>query len=266
MKNFETYQENLNKSLKEKMFFLSHIDISSFDLIVDYGCGNGAMLKQLRVLAPKATLIGYDHSKQMIDFCLSECAGLPINFTDSWRLIKENLNNYKNKLIIFSSVLHENSEKDQKMLIYTAMLSFDTVVIRDMRPPLNNEPISNSTRKRVLKQVGSWQAQLFENKWGKITNKEQLYRFFLMNEFVDNFETEVEEDYFGVVWEEIDVILTNFGYLKFSENYTLPYRKKQVEKRFQHKMQDFTHRNAIYYKPMEEKNANQTTISETTKC
>lgn len=247
MKNFETYQQNLSKSLQEKLFFLSHIDISKYDLIVDFGCGNGALTKYLANIT-NSTLIGYDDSEQMIEFCKKEHKNIQIQFTNVWADIRKNLHHYKNKLIIFSSVLHENSENEQKMLIYTAMLNFDTVVIRDMRPPLNNEPISNATRKRVLKQVGSWQAELFETKWGKITDKNNLYRFFLMNEFVENFESELEEDYFGVIWGEIDTILTGFGYSKFSQNYTLQYRKKQVEKRFQHKMEDFTHRNVIYFK------------------
>ena len=116
-----------------------------------------------------------------------------------------------------------------------------------MKRPLNNEPISNVTRKRILKQVAPWQAKMFEERWGRIDNKEKMYRFFLMNEFVENFETEVEEDYFGVDWTGMTWIFEDSGFIPLVESsYTLPYRKQQVKRRFNHSMQDITHRRVVW--------------------
>ena len=79
-----------------------------------------------------------------------------------------------------------------------------------------------------------------------------MYRFFLMNEFVENFESEVEEDYFSVPWSEITWALEENGFkLVDGLSYTLPYRYQQVKKRFNHAMQDITHRRVVYVKSIE---------------
>lgn len=253
MKNFNTYQINLEKSLKQKMFFTKYINIKDYDFILDFGCGTGIILNEIKKLNDKATLVGYDENPEMLKLCNEKYGNNTeqdeILFTNNLKLIKKNLSNYKNKLIIFSSVMHEMKEFEQLDAINSLMPLFDTIVIRDMKRPLNNEPISNRTRKRVLKQVGKWQAELFETKWGKIKDKIDLYRFFLMNEFVDNFESEVYEDYFGTCWSQIDWSLDDMGYKAIHRNsYTLPYRKKQVQKVFKHNMCDITHREVIYVK------------------
>lgn len=249
MKNFNEYQLNLEKSLKQKLFFLDKIKIEDYDLIVDFGCGTGAVINEISKLVTKKnpTLIGYDINEEMLKFCSQKYDH--IYFTKDLNLIEQNAKNYNKKLVIFSSVLHEISGFDQISIINYFMPLFDTIVIRDMKRPLNNEPISNRTRKRVLSKVAKWQGEKFERRWGKIKDKIGLYRFFLMNEFVDNFDTEVEEDYFGVFWSQIDWAMEDENYkLLYGNSFTLPYRKKQVQKRFDHIMKDITHREAIYIK------------------
>lgn len=246
MKNVSTYIENLEKGMKNKLFFLDYVDLSEYGLIVDFGCGNGRLIGEMAKVNPnKNTIyIGYDTSQIMLESCKMYEAENTI-FTSDIEYIKMLRTECKN-LIIFSSVLHEVGSQYQKFLRKEIMPLFDTIIIRDMKQPLNNEPISNTTRERVLKQVAPWQAEMFEQKWGKITDKIGLYRFFLMNEFVDNFETELEEDYFSVEWSEIRLYLEELGYnTTYERSYTLPYRYKQVKKRFTHTMNDITHRELI---------------------
>lgn len=35
----------MSKSLNDKLFFLKEIDINSYDVIVDFGCAEGALLE-----------------------------------------------------------------------------------------------------------------------------------------------------------------------------------------------------------------------------
>ena len=250
MKDLNVYQLRLEKSLEQKMFFVNKVDLRTYDLIVDFGCGTGALLRRLSKEVPEYTkLIGYDINSDMLVACEKQNGAKNIVFTDNFDLIKECTQTAKRTMIIFSTVLHEIDGEKQLEIAESIMPLFDTVVIRDMKRPLNNEPISNLTRKRVLMQVAPWQAQMFESRWGKIRDKENLYRFFLMNEFVENFETEVEEDYFGVKWSEITWKLQALGYKSIYEySYTLPYRKAQVKKLFNHVMHDITHRELIMTK------------------
>lgn len=258
MKDFNTYNLNLSRSLEDKLFFLKKIDLESYDLIVDYGCATGDLLRKIECLyhdkKPDIQYIGYDINEEMINVARDNTITKNILFTDEWEMVELKLNSsfpfvLRKSLIIFSSVLHEVGHDKQLEIMQNIMPMFDTVVIRDMKRPLNNEPISNITRKRCLKQVAPWQAEMFEKKWGKIKDKENLYRFFLMNEFVNNFEKEVEEDYFSVLWSEIEWILKDHGFkTQYVQSFILPYRRKQVKKRFNHTMHDITHRKAIYVK------------------
>lgn len=248
MKDLNIYKLRLSQSMKDKLFFLDKVDIHSYDFILDFGCGTGELLNAIRGcgVSPEK-LFGIDTNTEMINHALATYPH--ISFMSNLESLENLLQKSKKSMVIFSSVLHEIDQHTQRKLMHTVMTKFDTVVIRDMKQPTNNEPISNRTRKRVLEQVAPWQANMFEAKWGKIVDKYGLYRFFLMNEFVENFETEVEEDYFGVLWGEIVWALEDAGFeAVYSNAFTLPYRKQQVKKRFNHDMNDITHKKIIYMK------------------
>lgn len=246
MKDLNIYKLRLSQSLEDKLFFLNKVDIDSYDFILDFGCGTGELLNAIRSHGVDPDkLFGLDTNEDMIEHALHTYPY--IKFMSSLESLEVLLKKSTKSMIIFSSVLHEVPVYEQLKLI-SLMKKFTTVVIRDMKRPLNNEPISNRTRKRVLAQVAPWQAQMFESYWGKIDDKEKLYRFFLMNEFVENFETEVEEDYFSVIWSEIVWSLEDEFDIVYESSFTLPYRKQQVKKRFDHVMKDITHKKLILTK------------------
>lgn len=252
MKDFNTYKLNLSKSLEDKLFFLKYINVDEYDFILDFGCGTGEVLRCIADAMDNkdASLVGYDTNPEMLDYAIAKTRYHygNISYVSDLKNLDLLMKGKQKTLIIFNSVLHEMSELAQRKVIGTLMPQFTSVVIRDMKRPLSNEPISNMTRKRVLAQVAPWQAAMFESRWGKIKDKENLYRFFLMNEFVENFETEVEEDYMSVLWSDITWRLESGYNTVYQQSFTLPYRKQQVKKRFNHVMHDITHRKVIYTK------------------
>lgn len=250
MKNLNSYILKLNDALQEKLFFVDKIDWYKYDVVIDFGCATGTLLRAIqdRVKYPGISFVGFDANSDMIRIAKE---GHPnITFTEDWLLVKRYAENAGRALVIFSSVLHEINEDNIVAWenIYWLMKNCNTVVIRDMKRPLNNEPIDSRTRKRLLSRVAPWQAELFESKWGAIRNKEDMYRFFLMNEFVENFHTEVEEDYFSVPWSEIGWMLEDSHNILYERSYTLPYRKQQVKRVFNHVMNDITHKEIIFVK------------------
>ena len=168
MKDLNRYALGLHKAMEEKLFFLEHIDLSCYEVIIDFGCGTGELLRRLKPYVDLRTqrLIGFDTNVEMIKYASQYitdpyvCIDYMTDIDDVRALI-----GYIDGpiLIIFSSVFHEMTPEQQKVAM-DLMVLCDAVVIRDMKRPLNNEPISNTTRNRILSQVAPWQADLFESK------------------------------------------------------------------------------------------------------
>lgn len=253
MKNMNVYRLGLGKAIEEKLFFLRKINLEEYDLVVDFGCADGKLLrrvfKRIQEFGLDIKLLGYDNSLDMIRDAMS-ASNENINFTITKDRIVDEIKGAKKKtLIIFSSVLHELNQDEHKDAIEFMKL-FDTVVIRDMKAPKSSsEPIDNITRKRIFKRVAKYMQDDFEKVWGRMVTKEQMYHFFLKYTYIENWETEVLENYFSTPWGEIAFELENDGYkLLYENSYTLDYKRKMVYKDFNHLMKDITHRQIIYTK------------------
>lgn len=249
MKNLNSYIRKLEKGVEDKLFFLKHIDISDYSLIVEFGCANGRLLRRIEpVVDMKNTkLVGFDINEEILD--IARNISHEMTFTSNWEEVVEMLKHTSKKsLIIFSSVWHEINPKYYES-IFSKMKEFTTIVIRDMKAPISgSEPIDEPTRERIAKRVSEWQFKEFEEKWGRIDDKEKLYRFLLMYTYIDNWDIEVNEDYFSTPWAEIDWNLEEEYNKIFSNSYTLEYKKEQIEKFFSHTMKDITHHQVIYTK------------------
>ena len=140
MKDLNIYKLRLSQSMEDKLFFLSKVDIDSYDFILDFGCGTGELLNAIRSRGVDPDkLFGLDTNEEMIEHAL---ATYPyIKFMSSLEPLETLLKKSTKSMVIFSSVLHEIDDHTQRKLIHTVMTKFDTVVIRDMKQPTNNEPI-----------------------------------------------------------------------------------------------------------------------------
>lgn len=249
MKNLNSYIRKLEKGMDDKLFFLKHIDISEYSLIVEFGCANGRLLRRIEPVVDlnNTKLVGFDINEEMI--AIAKNISKEMFFTSNWKDVLELLNTTpKKSLIIFSSVWHE-IDKVYYDAIFEEMKKFSTIVIRDMKAPIASaEPIDEPTRDRIAKRVPKWQFDEFEEKWGRIDNKKALYRFLLMYTYLDNWDNEINEDYFSTPWAELDWNLEEQFDKVFNNSYTLEYKKEQIEKSFQHTMKDITHHQVIYIK------------------
>lgn len=249
MKNLNSYIRKLEKGMEDKLFFLKHIDISDYSLIVEFGCANGRLLRRIEPVVDMKNikLVGFDINEEILD--IARNISHEMTFTSNWEEVVEMLKHTSKKsLIIFSSVWHEIDPKYYDS-IFSKMKEFTTIVIRDMKAPISgSEPIDEPTRERISKRVSEWQFKEFEEKWGRIDDKEKLYRFLLMYTYIDNWDIEVNEDYFSTPWAEINWNLEEEYNKIFSNSYTLEYKKEQIEKFFSHTMKDITHHQVIYTK------------------
>lgn len=249
MKDFNGYIKKLHAALQEKLFFIDKIDWYKYDLVIDFGCATGILLNEVHKVAKfnRTKCIGYDISKEMLDIARSNYTNL--DFTDDLEYVKKLVAKSNRAAIIFSTVLHEiGGDNNTWKEIYSLMSSCNTVIIRDMIAPTENAPVDKYLRKYITSKAAEWQVQAFERKYGRIHDTISLYRFLLMNEFVDNYISELEEDYFSVPWNQISIVLKQTHSAIYQRLYTLPYRKNQVKELFNYDMILPTHKEIIFIK------------------
>ena len=237
--DYDSYNRRMELSMLDKLFFLDKI-VS--DLIIDFGCANGALLHAIRLFDKNVPLLGYDNDPAMI-------ANATCPMTDNWSAVAECVSNKKHPAIVLSSVLHEvchyGSRKDIDTF-WTQVFNtgFEYIVIRDMVPGRSiDRPSHINDVKRVYgKCLGSKALNEFEAIWGSIENNKQLIHFLLKYRYLHpNWDREVRENYMpvnreallGRIPEEYDVV--------FHEHYVLPYVFRTIKDDLGIEIKDPTH-------------------------
>lgn len=248
----KTYCRSMSKSLNDKLFFLKEIDINSYDVIVDFGCADGALLEVLcdeNILSDKNTkLIGIEKNSTLAELCRARL-GDKVLIASSVYEVEGWLKKSKNTLAIFSSVLHECFSLGQTDVggFYHLTSITNTIVIRDMKAPIIKDPIDGTTRARLIKILSMEDIVRFEERYGRIDNITDLYRFFLMYKWTDNWEHELKEDYFSIPWSRIKEDMSERGYhVIYEKDYILPYLKKEIAAKFQYILRQPTHKQIIF--------------------
>lgn len=215
--------------MQEKLFFLDYLDLNRYHLIIDFGCASGDLIERIQTMTEITTpIIGIERDSYMQSILKRRDIQFRTNLSE--------LGNLKNKniLIIFSSVLHEVEEQFTEISEWLLQVK-PTVVIRDMTPPEQR----NLTKKEL--KLPSFVKDKYEAVWGKIDTLWDLYHYFLKYSYVDNWDSEVLENYFSVPW---DWFFTN-GITEYRRDYVLEYKKEKVQKDFGYYLSEPTHRQLI---------------------
>ena len=237
-------------SMLDKLFFLDKIQT---DLIVDFGCANGALLKAIQHFNSNIPLIGYDNDPNMSGVG-DIASGRPI--TDDWNLIGDAVINKKHSTLILSSVLHEVCHYGSKADIDTFWsqvfeTGFEYIVIRDMVPGRSiDRPSHINDVKRVYgKFLGSKALNEFEAIWGSIENNKQLVHFLLKYKYLEpNWVREVRENYMPINREALLAKIPENYDVIFHEHYVLPYIFQSVKDDVGIEIKDPTHLKLILRK------------------
>ncbi len=220
----------MEKSLDEKLFFLKKLRLSDYSRIIDFGCGKGDILKAcIPYVSSRVTLIGIDHDETM-----RNVAKLNVPSATFYSELKPEMIKRKT-LIIFSSVLHEVEDYWNKLKRILAN-SGATIVIRDMRFSGHNTRITKQNLAKLIKYANPKYLSEFTAKYGLFTDKD-MYHFLLKYSYVDNWELELKENYFGFDYTELEKL----GTIVYEKNYTLKYKKERVKEDFDISLTKPTH-------------------------
>lgn len=263
--NQNVYLQGMEKTLLDKALFMSHIDA---DIIVDFGCANGALIKFLATLFPNKKFIGYDISYQMI-----ERASLNLKDLDNkylyfmWEDVMQRINRLKDEFphyktcLVCSSVIHEvyayASSRNEIHNFWTNVWQsgFDYIAIRDMYS-VNMEHLTisfeESFKEAVNKTVYSSKLKEFMDKYGSITSVDDFNHFILKYFYTENWERELNENYMpydGYIHDMTRCVDYYKGYKKiFDIKYVLPYIRKRVFDDFGIELKYPTHYQVIFEK------------------
>lgn len=246
------YRKEMAKSMVDKLFFIDQIEV---EVIVDFGCADGTMLKFIRELRPDIVLVGYDSSQEMIDIAKSNeewenHPNKPI-FTSNWTDVKNIIQNYKsegfNCALTLSSVIHEvysygDSNSITEFWNNVFQSDFDYIVIRDMLT--NKRAIHPSSEKDVAKIYKTNDPHIaeFEALWGSISNYKNLLHYLLKYRYNKNWFRELRENYMPITLEEmLSKIPTNTYSFEYQDHYILPFIARSVKAEFGITLKEKTH-------------------------
>lgn len=279
----DLYFERMKRGFteEEKLFFLKHVDITSYSVIVDFGSADGTMLKIIDQILCKR---GYDDKWLIgIDNTFPLDVTQMINKTSYCRDISELLNEQDSRdclthgrlaykaanekvLVIFSSVLHEVSPK--QLYGYNSISSLariaTTVVCRDMYfdPCLEEdtkllqqiEGGAINLRNTVISDIQQKCLARFNNKQQCNQDGEPLcqinapitcswYEALLKSEYPENIERELQENYFSNNAKSLlNYLVGRYGrWVLYKRTYTLPCKKREFKKRYGIKLTYPTH-------------------------
>lgn len=259
IRNNDVYFTEIEKSLKDKLFFLDKIQ--DIDLLVDFGCGNGHLMDYILRNTNVKKCFGYDYNTETIVKNKNNYVGEDnIYFSFDFYDILSKVWKFRNQIhksdqtpnlvIIFSSVFHEMDRRDINaiiQLVYSSHL-FDYVVVRDMFSFQQDHNINFfELADKVKGRADPVQVEDFEDFYGEILLPDSIIHFLLKQRYKTNWELELEEDYLQHSFNSIKRQFENTGYeLLYDGNYCNEFLANEISEQFNIDFKYLTHGELIY--------------------
>lgn len=270
--NIEIYNKRMDASIEDKLWFLSQNIVA--DIYVDFGCANGNMLRHMYYQDPGKVYIGYDNNLDMLSIAKEYCKDTTIKFIYNFKNIRRYIDQKhpeKKVCLILSSVLHEvySYAKDEDEIkefwkMIKEDLNPDYIVIRDMTwweydpdyyfrkfPYLNHEllvTMQDEHCNTVKSMANQEQVMDFEKIHGPIDCYKRLTHFLLKYKYVENWDREVNENYFSYNPDDIISEVEDSYEAVYMKKYHLPYLHDQFKKDFNIDFMGYTHYNMFLKK------------------
>lgn len=242
IKNIESYNQNMRTTVNDKLFFMPMVD---FDILVDFGCADGACIEEMMKMKPDAIYIGYDLSDKMIRMAKINCQNA--FFFSNWIEVLNKINSVKKPgdvvVVNCSSIIHEVYHYGSIRSInwfWKQIFSgdFDYFVIRDMAISNQTEVASPMEWVNAVNRVAASNVQLgkmlvdFISTYGHITNTENLIHFLLKYRYVANWDRECYENYLPDFVEVFFDTISRHSEIQYFETFALPYTVNQIKNDF----------------------------------
>lgn len=254
--NTQVYADGMDKSLVDKTDFIASIDAQ---VIVEFGCAEGAVLNYIRRNDPTKILIGLDNDPEMLERGRKRFPDSGIHFTDSWDEVCRIVGEYQARglkvCLVLNSIVHElhsyltadeNNEVTDRIW-GRGGIKWNFITFRDMmvnsaaRRP--SDPIMVARVRQVFgkRPGGKERLAQWEEYWGAISGFWSLIHFFLSYRYVENWEREYRENYLPLTYEDFLASIPDEYMPVFEHHYTLPFLREEIWKDFNLQLQEPTH-------------------------
>ena len=241
------YNTDMEKSMKDKIFFLDHIKVADIDAIVDFGCANGALLD---VMPKEWAKCGVDNNPDMQKICKEKSYSI----YDSLDKVK---NLQPRTLLNMSSVIHEvySYLSPEEITHFWSKVfdgSYEYIAIRDMMLSENTARPADTIVEDIFYTNGKFNneyANSFFEEW-EINpylemDQADLLHYLLKYKYTDNWARENAECYIPISIEQLKALIPANYTIIYEERYVLPYLKAQVLNDFGYAINDPTHAKLI---------------------
>lgn len=217
IENYSVYNDRMRRSMWDKAFFMDKIP--GTELIVDYGCADGSLIRFLHSLFPAMCFIGFDIDPAMVEQANRQRSENTWFFSDAEEMLHqiEALGIEKRRIAVnFSSVLHEifHYECDRGMITrIIGQIGPRYLVVRDMQFHSADEgaPASPAAVEQLRRVIPAEQLADFEGRWGSIAVRRNLAHFILKYKYRENWARECAENYFSYTMEDLSALLDPEG-------------------------------------------------------
>ena len=240
IEDYQVYNDRMRRSMWDKAFFMDKVP--GAELILDYGCADGSLVRFLQGLFPAMRFIGFDIDPAMISAAEAQDADGSWFFSDMEAVIgkiRELGVDGSRVAMNFSSVFHEVFHYGFDTTLVSRLIGAVApryVVVRDMlyRSPDDAAAASPAAVERVRAHLPESQVRDFEERFGSIGLRRNLVHLLLKYRYTENWERECAENYFSYTPEKLRAVVDPGGDYEpiFRANYILPWLRCDAEKTF----------------------------------
>lgn len=236
------YLSRMGKGIDDKLFFLDFINPNT---IVDFGCADGTVLDRINELYPDINLIGYDNEPELY----GRNTNPNIIFTDNWETVIDETKNENDVCLLLSSVIHEvysySTPRQIEIFWENAFNSgFKWIAIRDMMPKNEYDKYSYNLEdiNKIKAKYDPYYLKSFEEHWGDIgVDVRTLMHFFLKYSYIDNWDSEVNENYVPITLEELKALIPPNWRIIYENHFLPDFLKVHIKNDFEINYKEPTH-------------------------
>lgn len=243
--NLDVYTTGMQKSLNDKLFFMDKVN--NIDKVIDFGCADGALIREMYKVNQNIKYLGYDNSLNMI-----YKARLNTDYEKFKNVMfvdNPSFSDSENALLNLSSVIHEvySYSKPEEINTFWNQVfysnNFKYIAIRDfcISKSISRQSDINDYTK-VIQSADKEQIDEYESIWGSLRENRNLVHYLMKYRYTENWNREVRENYFPITLETLLSMIPTYKYeIIYFEDYILPFTKNKVKEDFDVNLHDNTH-------------------------